>query len=265
MGEIISQLPSVKNEKVFDPVTHDDQLKKLYSLLPPGDSVQFKYGDGDTGDYYALNKNGIRFIDLNFDGKEDLLYSGQSGWNNLTDTKVYFNNNDQLKFHQKLSGDVIAIDQQKNALEVFTLWTPCCDSYTSRIEKYVFSTNDSGQFILSVSFVGKSKLKGLPEFDSKRAVIKDLKLYASKEDFRGTSPWLRGRNREARDSLQNGHAINLIKLRGDIPVNILDQKDNHGTIWYLVITNILSDVPKSLYEWSSGNGRRLVGWTNSIE
>jgi len=265
MAKVISQLPQVKLKTLSAPFSAEENLTMLYSLLPPGDSIQFVSEGGDTNDYYALNTDGIRFIDLNFDGHLDLLYSGQSGWNNLTDTKVYYNSNDSLKFFTILNGDFLAIDQRENEYEIFTHWSPCCDSHTSRIEKYVFNTTDSGKLIQTISFIGKNHLKGFPEFDSRATVISDLELFASAEDFRTTSPWFRERNREARDSLQNGHFINLIKLKGKISVNILDQKVVNGTTWYLVVTDMLTDTPKSLYEWSSGNGRRLVGWTKRID
>ncbi|MFZ1805619.1 MAG: hypothetical protein WAU36_00265 [Cyclobacteriaceae bacterium] len=264
MAKVISQLPPVKLNTLPAPFSTEENLDMLYAMLPPGDSVQFVSESGDSNDYYALNTEGIRFIDLNFDGQLDLLYSGQSGWNNLTDTKVYYNSNDTLKFFTILNGDFLAIDQKENEYEIFTHWSPCCDSYTSRIEKYIFNKTDSGVLNQSISFVGKNHLKGFPEFDSRKATIKDLELFASSEDFKGTSPWFRERNRDARDSLQNGHFISLIKLRGDISVNILDQKITKGITWYLVVTDILASTPKSLYEWSSGKGRRLVGWTNRL-
>ncbi|MEQ9413008.1 MAG: hypothetical protein RIF39_04225 [Cyclobacteriaceae bacterium] len=264
MASIISGLPNVNSQAPLDQSTIKENLHQLSTLLPSGDSVQFEYGDAESKEYYPLNEKGIRFIDLNFDGHPDLLYSGQSGWNNLTDTKVYLNKNGQLKFFGILNGDVITIDQKSNEYEVFTHWTPCCDSYTSRIEKYIFNKTDSVKLSQSISYIGKAQLTGCPEFDGKKTTVKDLELFASLEDFRGTSPWFRGRNRNARDSLYNDHFISMIKLRGNIPVSILNQMEYNGVTWHLVITKVLSNVPESLYEWSSGNGRRLIGWTNKL-
>ena len=263
MASIISGLPNVNSQAPLDQTTIKEKLHQLSNLLPSGDSVQFEYGDAENKEYYPLNEKGIRFIDLNFDGQPDLLYSGQSGWNNLTDTKVYLNQNGQLKFFGILNGDVIAIDQKPNEYEVFTHWTPCCDSYTSRIEKYIFNKTDVGKMSQSISYIGKTQLTGFPELDSKSSTIKNLELFASLEDFQGTSPWFQSRTQAIRDSLRNGYFISLIKLK-NTKVNILDHKKSEGITWYLVITEALADVPNSLYEWSSGNGRRLVGWTNKI-
>ena len=243
----------------------DKEKISLLSMLPAGDSVQFEMPNYDDEDsvprYFPLNTFGLHYKDLDFDGDLDLIYSAQSGWQNLAGSKVYINEENVLLYHSTLRGGLLDLLKTDSSYSSFTIWVPCCDSYTTRIEKHDFSADTIGAFDYSISVIGLRRLRGLPDFSgTKSALVKSPALYASPEDFRGTSPYFRDRSKNIRDSLRAGHYLNLIDLKGSVNVQVLDQKTTKETTWYLVITEPLSGIPRSLYEWSRGSRRRFVGW-----
>ncbi len=272
MAKIFTKLPKEKWSGKWQTtkLTDKQKLERL-SLLPVGDSVQFElpYYDSlnTTNDskYFPLNLAGLHFLDLDFDGDLDLVYSGSSGWQTLMDTKVYLSENNRYQFLEILNGAILDIHKAKNSYEIYTQWIPCCDSYTTRIEKTLFSKSNQGSFKESISIIGLNRLKAMPDFKGLRSGwIKDADLFASQSDFNGMSPYFGAQTKAATDSLRAKHPIKLINLAGRTQVSILEQKSVNGKEWYLIITEVIADAPKSRYEWSAGVNRRFVGWVDQM-
>jgi hypothetical protein len=272
MSKAFTKLPKEKWSGKWQPakLTEKQKLERL-SLLPVGDSVQFElpYYDSlnTTSDskYFPLNLGGLYFLDLDFDGDLDLVYSGSSGFQTLMDTKIYLNENNRYRFLKILNGEILDIHKTKNSYEIYTQWIPCCDSYTSRIEKALFSKSNRSSFEESISIIGLNRLKAMPDFNWLRSGwIQDADLFASQSDFNGMFPYFGTQTKSATDSLRAKHHIKLINLTGRTRVKILEQKTVDGKEWYLIITEVIADAPKSRYEWSAGANRRFVGWVNQI-
>ena len=271
--EVASQTQKIINELIKVPWSGtelkanltDEEKVNMLSMLPDGDSVQFEnpYYEAEYSDskYFPLDTFGLIYKDLNFDGFPDLIYSARSGSNQLASSKVYINEENVLKYYSTLRGGILDIQKTDSTYSCYTIWYPCCDSYTTRIEKYDFTADTVAAFDYSISVVGLDHLKGFPDFTGYKTIcIENPSLYASPEDFRGTSPYFKKRTKDIRDSLRAGYYIKLIDLSGKLNVSILDKKISKEITWYLIITEPMNDIPKSLYEWSEGSGRRFVGW-----
>ncbi|MTI39545.1 hypothetical protein [Fulvivirga lutimaris] len=273
MSRMLPNLPLVEwSGKWKESALPDNEKLDLLSLLPDGDSVQFELETYDPltaeeGDirYFPFELSGLHYLDLDFDGDLDLIYDGQSGWQNLRDTKIYMQDNGQFEFLKILRGGILDIEKKESSWLVSTHWRPCCDSYTSRIITHEFSKGNEGVLKESISYVGSGWLKGLPDFStSKSGSINDADLMATVNDFRGSHPYFREQNKTIHESLRAGNPIRLIHLPGDVKINILDKKQEGKETWYLVITEAISDVPKSIYEWSDGDNRRFIGWVKDV-
>ncbi|MEQ8302917.1 MAG: hypothetical protein RIB47_05970 [Cyclobacteriaceae bacterium] len=241
------------------------------ALLPPGDSVQFELPDYDPEQYpddpryFPLDTAAIKLIDLDFDGDLDLLYTGVSRWQNLTDTKVYLKEEHQYQFLKIFHGRIIDIRKGHDHYEIHTLWVPCCDSYTSRIDINTFSASSSVS-LESIFVIGSPKLRGMPDFESlPSGTITDASLFAFQDDFKGTSPYFRENNKHLRDSLMGGHPIQLIHLAGETKVKTIETRTIKGKKWSLVITETIKQAPKSLYEWPPGDRARFIGWVSQVD
>lgn len=161
MAKHIAQLQGVPwdKDKLIVSLTDQEKMERL-KLLPSGDSIQFinpSYDpEYDDSRFYPLDTAGLRFVDLNGDEKPDLLYTGRSGNMDLRDTKVYYFQNQQYVFYRTLKGRLINLQKDETGtIEAFTYWQPCCDSYTSRIEKHVFPPARKGEFVSSISVIGR--------------------------------------------------------------------------------------------------------------
>lgn len=266
-----------------------DRLK----TLPAGDSVQYEspwYSADYPEDarYLPLDTAGLRFTDLNGDGKLDLLYSGSSGAMGKRDTKVYYLENGRYEYHRELPGTVIHMNKDKeDNLVVYTHWKPCCDSYTSRIEKYLFSPSKKGEYGSSISVIGRLTeyikikvteqendvaelypipIRAMKDFSKlRKGKLGSVDLVAFWSDFRGTSPYFRERNQEIRSLLRNRQPIHLLTLEAQVDVRIIAEKIHNNERWFLVLTDAMNDVPKSLYEWSAGSQRQFVGWVQDVD
>lgn len=273
MVQKFAQLPLAEwsGEWRSSDLTDQEKLERL-SLLPQGDSVQFELPDydpeNDYGDprYFPFNIYGLHYFDLDFDGDLDMIYSGQSGWQTLRDTKVYLLENDSYELHSTLRGGLLDIQRKDNAFEIHTMWVPCCDSYTTRIETHSFSAKQQSVFKESISIIALKFLKGMPDFTNLPiGSITDANLYASRDDFRGTHPYFRDDNRPMNEALRKGEPVSLINLQGQTKFRLMDQKTINDQIWYLVITEPVLNAPKSHYEWSDGDHRRFVGWVKNVK
>ncbi|MEO1054756.1 MAG: hypothetical protein AAFX87_29255 [Bacteroidota bacterium] len=277
MSKVLLSLPVEPSTGI--PKLSDDELSEKLSLLPPDINIAFLEGSTSDGkdSYFPLDSAGIVFLDLDFDGDEDMVYSGPAGVNGLRDTKVFFKEGHTLKLYGTLRGRLLQINQHKKTTTLSTLWQPCCDSYTSRIEKHAVAVHHQVDFVESISIIGRIEsifvdpedgpqvLKGVPDFSSlKQGHIKNTSLYASRVDFRGTSPYFRERNKEVREILRKVEEVALLSIKEKVAVLVLDEKVVGNKQWWLVLTAPLQGVPKSLYEWSNGDNRRFIGWVDSI-
>lgn len=271
---IIEKRPLVnwsKKEKGAD-LSDQEKLDRL-KMLPTGERVEFERDyDEETDEtfYFELSLYGLTFLDLDFDGDLDLLYSSirRGGMGQLS-TKVYYNINNVLEQQTTLRNGILDIKKNNGNYEVYTLFHPCCDSYTTRIDQYRFSDVDTAVFVESISLMGRSYLpyKGMLDFSTKESlVLENPSLYAFKGDIR--NGYFRKRNKEVKSKLKEEGIIELLKVEGIVKAGILESTEFKGEKYYLVITEPLSDLPKmptSLYEWSHGDGRRLVGWIKAEE
>lgn len=264
---IIEKLPLVDwsgNEKGAD-LTNQERLEHL-KILPDGERIEFvmDYDEEEDTTYWEFEPSGLYYLDLDFDGDLDLLYSATNGTMRQTATKVFYNRNNELEYHTSLRDGILDIKKDKDSYTVFTLFRPCCDSYTTRIDQYKFSAKNMAVFEESISLIGRSyyPYKGMLDFSSKNiGLIENSSIYALRTDFRGG--YFRERNKEVKKKIKEYGIIELISLEGKIKVVILGQTTFKEENYFLVITETLSNLPRmpiSLYEWSEGDGRRLVGW-----
>ncbi|MGL1886906.1 MAG: hypothetical protein OCD76_10350 [Reichenbachiella sp.] len=252
------------------------EQKKLAFLekLPKGERVEFimdydEHG-GDTT-YWELSLHGLYCLDLDFDGDLDLLYTGQNGSMMQSGTKIYYNQNGVLRYHSNLRDGIMDIRKTKEEILVYTLFVPCCDSFTERIDEYVFSKSDTAVFNSSISIIGRitSLYNGMVDFSEfKKASVKDVSIYMLPTDLRRGTGYFRQRDKEISDLLRQRKVVSMTELKGEVNVQILAVARAREGDFTLVITEPLFDLPKfpeSLYEWSEGDGRRLVGWIKSEE
>jgi len=253
----------------------DTEKLELLKMLPEGNRVEFIYEEGDTPDetsYYELDLYGLKFLDLDFDGDLDLLYSSiRSGGMGQFSTKVYYNINNVLNYQTTLRNGLIDIQKNKDSFEIYTQFHPCCDSYTTRINQYNFSGKDKAVFVESISLIGRSntRYKGMPDFSTpQKGHINNPSIYALPTDFIHTSPYFRERSKEIRATIRARKKVELIKVNGQVEVGILDSATFKEEDYLLIITeplNGLAKMPISLYEWSDGDSRRLIGWVKANE
>ena len=283
MSRYVTQLPASQAHTWVDTLSPISKMR-LYDSLWSSDSVQFPNPHFDStyvddSKYLPLDTFGIHFIDMDFDGDLDLVYSGISGPMNQQGTRIYLNQNTKLIHHKDIAGYLMTITHLPDSLKTTlrTCWQPCCDSYTSRIESFEFSNESRAKFTGSISIIGRlmetiiiqdsiyipSPIRRPPDFSSsQKAVLTKVELIAFQADFRGTSPYFRDRNQEIRQKLRLGEPIPLLTIDQTVPALILTSEMKQGETYYLVLTDALNDVPKSLYEWSEGNNRQFIGWVH---
>lgn len=271
MSEVVRKMPKTEwSNPSMGTELSEKRKMELLTLLPKGDSVQFEFPDYDPHEvdmnrYFGLDTTGLHYIDLDSDGDLDLLYSGTSGWLGMMDTKVYLNQDNQYKFIKVLNGRLLDIRERLSGYEVYTLWVPCCGSYTSRIEKYLFLDDRIAEFRESISIIGRLLTKGIPDFSNlKPAYIKNVNLSAQQADFRGVHPHFRNKQNAKLDTIRAGKPISALFVKGRVDVNIIKTQTIKDKEWYLIITTPLLLNPKSLYEWSSGSNRRFIGWVDKV-
>lgn len=289
MSRSFSRLPDVpfdESSMIVD-LNNQEKILKLNKLLEI-DSVLFKdpYSNSEFPEgqeYFPLDSSGLRFMDLNQDGYNDLLYTGISGSMGMMDTKMFINNGMKLEFKKQLEGQLINVKKNDRTIEFSTYWKPCCDSYTSRIFTYTINGKGSIQLNSTISIIGIPYAKNLPDSvqtdedewvmplpiavnrmkdfgDLEKVILKQVELYAFKEDFRNTSPYFRERNKEIHEQIRKDQEILMLKVETPINVRIIEKMKRNNQEWLLVITDEIDNVPKSLYEWSQGDNRRFVGW-----
>lgn len=257
---------SVKN-KVSQ--ASEKEKMKLLKMLPEGERIEFvmeyNENEGDTL-YYPFSTMGLYFLDLDFDGDLDLLYSGQGGTMMRTSTKIYYNNENSLIYHSTLADGILDIIKEESAYILYTLFLPCCDSYTTIIKNYRFSSNETAQYNGSISLINKKHtiLTRMPDFESKTGInLENPSIYTLPQDFHNGFAYFGKRDREIDDLLKKKMRVELLKLEGKVNFKILGETQFKDQKYYLVISETLSNLPQrpiSLYEWSYGDNRRLIGW-----
>jgi hypothetical protein len=267
----IEKLPLQGWSKQYRGETLSDKEKlERLNMLPTGERIEFESDyDEETDEtyYYELSVSGLHYIDLDFDGDLDLLYSAQNGNMTQSATKVFYNEEGVLRHRTTLRDGILDIKKNTNNYEVYTLFQPCCDSYTTRIDQYNFSASDTAVFQESVSIIGRSyyPYKGMLDFETEKTIkLNGSSLYAFNTDIK--HGYFRERNKEVRAKLKREHIIELHKIEGKVKAGILHVDDFRGEKYYLIITEPLNNLPKmpvSLYEWSQGDNRRLVGWVKA--
>jgi hypothetical protein len=274
-GMVIKDLPLLKGS-VKKKITHKSEKEKmkLLKMLPKEERLEFIMDiveDGGDTSYYEFSLGGLYFMDLDFDGDLDLLYSGQSGTMMQTSTKIYYNNNNRLIYHSTLEDGVLDIIKEKNAFTIYTLFFPCCDSYTSIIKSYHFSTQEKANYIASISIVNQSRqaFSRMPEFNTGEfKTLISPSLISLSKDIKTGSGYFGKRDKEISNLLRKKIPFELIKIEGEVKVEILGEGVQNNEKYYLVITEILSDLAKntnSLFEWSNGDQQKLVGWVKAKE
>jgi len=269
--KIIEKLPVVswsKTEKGAD--LSDKEKLDLLKMLPAGERIEFEMGfDEETNEttYWEFNIQGLYYLDLDYDGDLDLLYSAQNGAMMQTATKVFYNNNNVLDQVTYLRDGILDIKRNKESCEIYTLFQPCCDSYTTRIDQYRFSDADTAVFVESISIIGRLQqpYKGMLDFSTEETVnLNDPSFYAFSTDLK--QGYFGKRNNEVKTKLKQDRIIELHKVEGTVKAGVLQTGEFKDEKYYLVITEPLNNLPKmpiSLYEWSQGDGRRLVGWVKA--
>ncbi len=273
-AQFIDKLPKEKwSKKEKGEDMPDAEKIELLSMLPKGERIEFiDYSTSEENDttYLEFNAAYITYLDLDFDGDLDLLYSGIDGTGMMQmATKVYYNINNELTYYTTLRDGVFDMRKNKKSYEIYTLFQPCCDSYTTRIEKYIFSKEHKAKFDESISIIGRTyyRYSGMPNFNTKKTeTFSNPSFFAFHKEFKGH--YFGKRTREVNKTLKEKGIIELVKVAGEVEVEILNEINFKNETYYLVLTEPLNDLPKmpeSLYEWSQGNGRRLIGWVKASE
>jgi hypothetical protein len=251
----------------------DDQKMAVLAKLLPDDSVQFQRPDYDPDfpeppRYYPLDTAGLFFFDFDADNDLDLIYTGESGLMGRMGTKFYLNKDEKLHLRGEAAGVLLDITEEKGGYTFYTVEYPCCDSYTTRFSIFKPEEPDKPKApTTSIDLIGNGRsLHSLPNFgQATTEILQNPTLYASPDDFRGTSPYFGERSKAIRDSLRAGHFLPLIHLEGPVEVKKLGEKKLNETMWTLVITEPLADLPPSLYERSASKSRRVIGWVPAIK
>jgi hypothetical protein len=245
---------------------YENKLEYIYRYSHL-DSIKFKNQGSEPGvtEYFAFESSGVYILDLNNDNNLDLVYSGQNGWNGLSDTKYFIHNGDLLEYAGQLRGRTIGIIENQDSVRIITNWKPCCDSYTSTLNTYLFTGTSKMKMIEEVKFFGAQFLSGIPNFDAyKSKTLGNVAMYASLIDFHRTAPYFGKYNKSVRKTLfeDEAHVRILINAKST-KIRILNTKDDRGQIWDLVITEPIILDNENLFEWPANKPIRYVGWIKS--
>lgn len=247
----------------------NERMEVLKTLIAP-DSIRYfltyaHLPEEEKDVYFPLDTAGVYLLDLNMDGKLDIIYSARSGTLVAKSTSIYLNNNDVVAKDTVISGGLIDIYPSKKGCSIYTLWKPCCDSYTNRLENYIISSVGT-QFVESISYIGRSKLRHVPNFNiisEKKKIKKGTPFYTMKLDFRNIHPYFREDNKVFSDVLKKDEPLMLLQCGMKVEAIVLGSIDHKGETYYAILTNEMKNVPKSHFEWSAGNHRRFVAWVKA--
>ena len=264
-AQIVDKLPKVTWSKKFLELqkTDAEKLAILQFLVKDGERIEFidQFNSNDeTQNYYELSLYGVLFIDLDFDGDWDLLYHGRDGSLNQTGTKIYYNNGGKLEFYSTLPDGIIDIKLSKKSIEVYTMFHPCCGSYTTVINQYNFSENEKAVFKESISMMGTTfyPFKGLPDFSQLESIIVPVNtaLYV----FQKTIGSSYIQDKKIKEALRNDGYYELLNLSEETKVKIISEKNFKEIQYVLIITEPLDNISDILFENTLGNKKRLVAW-----
>jgi len=268
---LFEKIPADSNQTSLLEHTYgpNERMEVLQTLIEP-DSIRYYLSynhlpEDEADVYFELDTFGIHVLDLDLDGDLDFIYSAQSGPMGAKSTTIYLTNNGKAAKDTVISGGLIDIYSSKKGSLIYTLWKPCCDSYTNRLENYLISSRGVN-FIESVSYIGRSKLKHVPNFKSiseNKTIKKGAILYAFKLDFRNVHPYFRKDNEAYYDEMKQGRPIVLMEMNEKCKAIVLGSIEYEGETYYAVLSKQLMDVPKSHFEWSAGDNRRFVAWVKA--
>jgi len=264
-AQIVDKLSKVTWSKKYIEFqkTDSEKLAILQFLLKEGERIEFvdSFNSNDvTKNYYKLSLYGVLFIDLDFDGDWDLLYHGRDGSLNQTGTKIYYNNDGKLDYYSTLPDGIIDIKQSEKSIEVYTMFHPCCGSFTTIISQYNFSKNEKAVFKESISMMGTTfyHFMGLPDFSQleNQTIPKNTALYV----FQKTIGSSYIQNKKIKDDLRNNGYYELLKLSEKTKVKIISEKTHKNLQYVLIITEPLDNFPNTLFEKTSGENNRFIAW-----
>lgn len=254
MNRIFNRLPSRvhMDEVMFTMREKVNQLRKFETTIP------FPL-QGDTS-FYKLDTLGLHYVDLNADQHLDLIYSGPSDPNGGFSTKIIYANTPSRVF-TVLPGKVISIEKQPTKYIMHTLTNPCCDQYTAQVQQYTHS-RDTLIRDYTLSIIGSLKSNAVPilnDFPVKS--LPSLKLHADQFDFRSTTTDFGEQTDQMHAILRTGQFVEILSLERPVVVQILYTKTIDEQPWHLVMTEVIESAPPSLYESSSVQRMKFVGWT----
>ena len=264
-AQIVDKLPKVTWSKKYLELQKTDSEKEaiLQFSLKEGERIEFVdlfNSNDEKQNYYELSLYGVLFIDLDFDGDWDLLYHGRDGSLNQTGSKIYYNNGGKLEYHSTLPDGIIDIKLSEKSVEVYTMFHPCCGSYTTIISQYNFSENEKAVFKESISMMGNTfyPFKGLPDFSQleNKIIPANTALYVFQKTI--GSGYIR--NKKIKEALRNNGYYELLNLSDETNVKIISEKTFKDVEYVLVITEPLNNITDTLFEKTSGDYKRLIAW-----
>lgn len=224
----------------------------------------------DDEDYLPLDSGGIYFIDLNFDGQQDIVYQGMSSYTQRA-IKLYFNNAVNYELKQIITGYVldVALDDSLKHLSFMIHNPPCCDSYTHSLHSYLVS-NDTIKLIWSMVIIdpGNRILDFKPGYTPLDTLIlkAETDLYFLNKEF--TLPAWFGTPEKTKQLMEQikGKELSMIPA-GSVPSDthayLLATKTLDDTSYGLVLTEPIGKPVNTLYEdWQIRNNllNMYMGW-----
>ena len=267
MGKIVAQLPTEPSPTPLPHWQAQPEEFALLTLLP--DSIMYELPGYDAEypedpRFFPLDSSSLYTGDWNGDGQTDLAYSGLSGWNGLTDSKVILQPEaGTMADPHWLRGALLQIKALPEGGTAFTTyWVPCCDSYTSQINYYQITPEGALEHLRTVAIIGRLRLNGVPQLPETGPLsLTQPELYALPDDFRGTSPYFREKNKEYRNLLRDRKPLLMASPGLPLQGTVLHEQEYHGEMYQLVLTEAIpQNSPNVHYEWIRSPGHQLLGW-----
>ncbi|MFC2124900.1 hypothetical protein ACFLU5_08820 [Bacteroidota bacterium] len=222
-------------------------------------------------DFFPLDTSAIYFLDVNFDGRQDLVYHGMVSYTQYS-TKIYINVDGVFQFAEEYYGLTkhVEIDHSNKNIRIWVHEPPCCDSYTHSLMQYDLS--DKGECLLRerILFLDPNgrRFLGVAEFKTENAAIvnSDSRLYIRRDEFKGHAYFGNpDKTEEMTAKLRDPKVefIDIADLPAGLKVFVLDQKKVKGETWQFVLTDKAGKLENSLFErWQVRNNpnNQYLGW-----
>ena len=206
------------------------------------------------------HKNEFHFLDIDGDGKPEIIYDGWDGSEGDMVTILKKKDNQYIEI-QNFHGRIVDIKRNQDKLKIITCDFSCCDEYIDYMESFDYNKT-SQKFEISESL----PLLSLTELPNKfmtpiKFVIKNTpyKLRFSPKIITG----LKG-NEMPYDPI-NGENIIAVYKSGDTGTAYAESKDNTGRIWWFVIMDKKPESSESLFREGKNNFKNYkpIGWLSS--